>query len=213
MWTSAPREPEVPSLEEIRKRARILVIDDKELPQQRLFTRDGYHMQRWPRIENVSQLTDNHFDLILLDMQGVGLRESPQRQGLGILQHIKQTNPTQLVIAYSAENWNVSNRDFFALADAAMDKGQDYIDFKSKVDELLTKRYTYGYFISKMNQSLGEYAADAPDAVRHALKAMQRGTTSRLHSYLNRTLNNAEKVDKIITIIAAGIKVFEAVHK
>jgi hypothetical protein len=57
----------------LRKRAKILVIDDQALPAQRLFERDGYHFERWAQIKNLSQLTDNHYDIILLDVQGVGL--------------------------------------------------------------------------------------------------------------------------------------------
>jgi CheY-like chemotaxis protein len=100
MWRRPSAVPE-PDIEVLRKRAKILVIDDQALPVQRLFQRDGYHFERWPQIRNLSQLTDGYYDIILLDLQGVGLNESPDLQGLGILAHIKQSNPAQAVIAYS----------------------------------------------------------------------------------------------------------------
>jgi hypothetical protein len=59
-----------PDIEALRKRAKILVIDDHELPAQQLFERDGYHFERWPEIKNLSQLTDGHYDVILLDLNG-----------------------------------------------------------------------------------------------------------------------------------------------
>lgn len=59
-------------LEAIRKQAKILVIDDQEPPMLTLFKRDGYHIERWAEIENLSRLTDGNYDVILLDIQGVG---------------------------------------------------------------------------------------------------------------------------------------------
>jgi CheY-like chemotaxis protein len=210
MWWSAPEATSAPSLEEVRKKANILVIDDQTFPPERLFRRDGYHIKRWPKIENLSQLTDNFFDLVLLDLHGVGLAESPQRGGLGILQHIKQRSPTQLVIAYSAQPWNISNRDYFALADAVLDKGVDYVDFKEKVDELLLRRYSVGYFINKMNQELGDAAANAPKAVPKALRAIRTGSTQRLRRYLEKTLQEPATVDRVIAIIGIAASLLAA---
>jgi CheY-like chemotaxis protein len=111
-----------PDVEALRKRAKILVIDDQALPAQRLFDRDGYHFERWAQIKNLSQLTDNHYDIILLDVQGVGLNESPELQGLGILAHIKRSSPAQAVIVYSAQAQKLSMRPFIDMADAVLDK-------------------------------------------------------------------------------------------
>jgi len=97
------------SIEQVRKQARILVIDDHVFPAEKTFTRDGYHVERWPFIKNLSQLTDGHYQLILLDVQGVGLTESPTKQGLGILEHVKKTNPAQAVILYSSDTYSVSS--------------------------------------------------------------------------------------------------------
>src|SRR5690242_17650434 len=123
MWPFADSRPLTqPDIETVRKHARVLVIDDQAFPAQRSFTRDGYHFDRWPAIKNLSQLTDGDWDLILLDIQGVGLTESPELQGLGILRHIKKTNPAQAVIVYSAQPQRVSSSEFLLLADAVLDK-------------------------------------------------------------------------------------------
>lgn len=193
--------------EDVRKRARLLVIDDNPFPPLSLFKRDGYHIERWAKIQNVSQLTDGYFDLILLDLHGVGLTESPTRQGLGILEHIKRANPTQLVITYSAEPWGIVNRDYFAMADEVLEKGQDYIDFKNAIDDLLSRRYSAGYFIAKMNGELGDLAADCPKVVPKALHAMGSRSTSGLRSYLSKTLQDEQKIEKILVIIGTAIKV------
>src|ERR1022692_2980561 len=115
MWRGTQTVAE-PDIETLRKRGKILVIDDHDLPAQVLFERDGYHFERWPEIKNLSQLTDGHYEIILLDLQGVGLNESPDMQGLGILRHIKKSNPAQIVIAYSAQPQKISARSFLDFA-------------------------------------------------------------------------------------------------
>jgi CheY-like chemotaxis protein len=206
MWRRSPA-PVEPDIEVLRKRAKILVIDDHALPVQRLFERDGYHFERWPEIKNLSQLTDGHYDIILLDLQGVGLNESPDLQGLGILRHVKQSNPAQTVIAYSAHTQRLSLRPLIDMADVVLDKEASYVKYKENVDELLRQRATPGYFIAVMNRELGPKAALVPKAVPKALRALRTGSIGSLEPYLRERLPDAKQVDRILTIINIGIGV------
>lgn len=205
MWRATPSAVE-PDIEALRKRAKILVIDDHELPAQQLFERDGYHFERWPEVKSLSQLTDGHYDIILLDLNGVGLNESPDLQGLGILRHIKQSNPAQTVIAYSAQTQKLSALPFLELADSVLDKQASYVDYKEIVDDRLRERATPGYFIAAMNRALGTQAALAPKAVAKAMQALKRGSTATLERYLRERLPDAKQVDRVLTIITIGIK-------
>src|SRR5260370_18357658 len=175
MWRRASTVTE-PDIEVLRKRAKILVIDDQALPVQRLFQRDGYHFERWPQIRNLSQLTDGYYDIILLDLQGVGLNESPDLQGLGILAHVKQSNPAQAVIAYSAHTQKISLRPFIDMADAVLDKDASYVQYKDIVDNLLRERARPGYFIAAINRDLGPKAALLPKFVPKSLRSFRKGS-------------------------------------
>jgi hypothetical protein len=117
--------------------------------------------------------------LILLDLHGVALRESPELQGLGILEHVRSENPTQLIVAYSAKPWGASFQRFFTLADAVLEKDDPYVKFKSTVDQLLARRYTQGYFITRMNEALADQAILVPRAVGKALRQSLGGTRVR----------------------------------
>lgn len=192
-------------LEDVRKKASLLVIDDHAVAFQKLFTEHGYHIQRWNKIEDLSQLTDGHFDLILLDLHGVGLKESPQLQGLGILRHIKHSNPAQLVIAYSAQSWSPSMNEFFSLADAVLDKADEYVNFKETVDTLLMRRYSPGYFISRMNEILGDQAISVPKAVPKATKSLRTGSTESLGSYLTKRIQEEVTIDRVLQVIHIGV--------
>lgn len=212
MWPFAtPTPPSEPDIETVRRHARALVIDDQTFPAQRSFTRDGYHFERWSSVKNLSQLTDGDWDLILLDIQGVGINESPELQGLGILRHIKRTNPAQAVIIYSAQPQRVSSSEYLLLADAVLDKGMSYLEFKERVDDLLLRHATPGYFIAAMNRELGESAALVPLAVPKALRAFRRRDATHLRSYLGKNMTDQEKVDVLVNVVAIGIKVVAAV--
>lgn len=194
-------------LEAARKRARILVIDDQDPPMRALFERDGYHVERWPEIKSLSQLTDGHYDLILLDIHGVGLNESPDEQGLGILRHIKSSNPAQIVVMYSALPQNISARDVLLLADEVLDKDESYVRYKGTVDELLQRRWSTGYYVATMNRELGDHAAVAPRAVLKALRAMRRGNTVALERYLRAKVTDPKVIDRVLTVISIGVGV------
>lgn len=207
-----PKPFEPLPFEEIRKRATLLVIDDSEFGYQELFERDQYHIQRWPEVQTLSQLTDSNFDLILLDLHGVGLREDPQLQGLGILRSIKDRNPTQLVVAYTSHEWGARAQEFFALADAVLEKDDPYVTFKRAVDDLLSRRYTPGYFIGRINQVLGDQAILVPEAVAQATKAIQRRTTTAIRSYLGSRITDQLTVDRVIAIIGIAISILTVAH-
>lgn len=212
MWPFSLPSPGVePDIESVRKHSRVLVIDDQAFPAQRNFTRDGYHFERWSAIRNLSQLTDGHWDVILLDIQGVGLAESPQLQGLGILRHVKRANPAQAVIIYSAQPQRVSSSEFLLLADAVLDKGMSYLEYKERVDDLLIRHATPGYFIAAMNRELGESATLVPHAVPKALRAFHTRNPASLRKYLGTKLTDQDKVDTLIHVIQIGIKVVAAV--
>jgi CheY-like chemotaxis protein len=50
------------------------VIDDQDFPYKELFERDGYTVTKWDDVHDLAQLESGEFDLILLDLLGVGGR-------------------------------------------------------------------------------------------------------------------------------------------
>ncbi|MDF9277477.1 hypothetical protein P4U43_06680 [Arthrobacter sp. EH-1B-1] len=199
--------PVPPSIEDIRKKSKILVIDDHDFPYEPIFKKNGYHIERWATIDNLSHITDGHFDLILLDIQGVGIEISPELEGLGILRHIKESNPAQMVILYSAQPQRITHLGIMVLADAVVDKALPYVDFASKVDSLLKLRSSPAYFIAAMNKALGENAVLAPKAVGKAMKALQKRNVSGFARYMDRTPLEPSQVNTVVGILQLGVAV------
>lgn len=203
---SRRKEFVVPSLEDVRKRAPILIIDDQEWAHQQQLEKDHFHVTRWFDVEDTDSLTNGSYALVLLDINGVGMQHSPERQGIGILDHIKKSNPAQIVIVYSANPQGVKDAMTLAKADAVMDKGSEYLEFRERIDALLMRRASPEYFIAAMNLTLGADAANAPKAVSLALKALRSGNSAPLDSYLARTLRNENVREVASFVIGVGIK-------
>lgn len=176
-----------------------------------MFDRDGYQIERWSEVKSLQPLIEGRYQLILLDINGVGLNESPDLQGLGILEAIKNGNPAQAVIVYSAQKQKVSSSKYLERADAVIDKGASYVEFKSRIDQLLMSIGTPDYFISVMNFHLGGSAALAPKAVTKALRALRTGRTQDLERYLGDRITDRDQVQLAVSIVAIGATILSAV--
>lgn len=197
------------SLEDIKKRARLLVIDDEEFVYRELFKNDGYIIDKWDDIEDLSKLEQNFYDLILLDVQGVGSAISSQ-QGLGVLRHIRESAPAQLVIAFSNADYSLKYQDFFKLADATLSKGADYVEFKRKVDELLIQRFALGFYVGRIASLLGGSIEDREKLEKETEKAILRKTPGSMRKYLFDKVKEPKTLDIIGTILEVAIKVVVA---
>jgi CheY-like chemotaxis protein len=147
-------------LDEIRKRSRILVIDDNEFIYQNLFKNDGYTIEKWNDVDDLPKLEKGYFDIVLLDIQGVG-KDYSREQGLGILKHLHEVCPSQIVIAYSNADFSLKYQDFFKMADAVLAKSDDYVQFKRTVDRLLGERFTLGFYVNRIEKLVNPYTNDA----------------------------------------------------
>ncbi|UCZ56565.1 hypothetical protein LGV61_12675 [Desulfurispirillum indicum] len=143
--------------EELKKRTRILVIDDNPFEYERLFKEARYAIDTWDDIDikDINSLENGEYDIILLDIQGVG-RNFSSEQGLGVLKHIKTVNPCQIILAYSNADYKLAYQDFFKLANGTLDKAQDFFEYKQKVDHFIRKRFSYEYYLDMIMQTFGE---------------------------------------------------------
>lgn len=193
-----------PPLEEIKKRARILVIDDNDFAYAPLFKRDGYTIEKWDDVENLEQLENNYFDLILLDIQGVGQSES-EEEGFGILKHIREKSPAQIVIAFSNADWSLKYQGFFDLADIKLAKSQDYVEFKRVVDNLLTQRFNPNFYLEKIQKIKGLNPIDKQKILQAAKSSIINGKVESSSSALKGI--SKEDSQLILAIIQTAIAI------
>lgn len=199
-WPAVPHD-------EVVKRSRILVIDDGDFAYMPLFERDNYSIEQWHDVSDLAALETGDFDLILLDLKGVGLKESAD-EGFGLLKHIRTTSPAQIVIAYSNSDLSLSYQPFFRDADAVLHKTQtDYVEFKRTVNQLLDKRFSEGFYLDRARAEMGEAEAMAPKAQKKIRRALVTGNTAGLRRYLMKRIEDEVTVDRVIAVVGAGAKI------
>jgi CheY-like chemotaxis protein len=206
VFTKRRADFEIP-LNEIIARIRILVIDDQDFPYVKLFKRDGYNVEKWKDVDKLTQIEQGGYDLILLDLQGVGSTISVSEQGLGVLRHIKKVRPTQLVIAYSNAEFPLQYQPFFELADGVLQKSADYLDFKRKVDELLQANFSIGFQIRRIEREFSQAGLSPDKGAKLARRALQTRDTETMRSYLTKHTDDAVTVDRVIAVAQLAISI------
>jgi DNA-binding NtrC family response regulator len=145
-----------PSFDEIRKRTRILVIDDdvNSFPHE-VLKREGYAIDYWERVRDLGKLERGDYDIIFLDIQGVAIEYS-REDGLGVLEHLKKVNPGQIVVAFSAHTYDLSKSRFWKLADDSLGKPVDATAAKRVIDDLIERKRTPSYYWSLIADALAK---------------------------------------------------------
>jgi DNA-binding response OmpR family regulator len=165
---------------ELRKRAKVVVIDDEadSFPTRSLQA-DGYTIEWWSNIDarGLQRLEAGDFDIVILDIQGIaGPGLSDTGDGQGILRRIKSVNPKQVVVAFSGQSYSLDSTQFWRLADDALRKPVTIIQCKELLDRLIQDHISVaGYWANitgllNRAQVTPKAAANLEDAIVRAAK-------------------------------------------
>jgi DNA-binding response OmpR family regulator len=200
------------SFDELKKRTRILIIDDENFEYIPLFEDDGYAIDKWNDIktDKLTELEEGLYDIILLDIQGVG-KELSQDQGFGILRHLKHSNPTQIIIAYSNSDYNLKYQEFFQLANDTIGKTSDYFEFKEVVDKNIRMRFSYDYYYSSIEKEINN-KADMKKVKQYFNKSIKAKNPQVFSHYLNNVNLPKDIVSVIIQILSSAIQIYLTIN-
>jgi len=195
VWGRKQRLSDLPvqPFDEIRKRARILVIDDDEKAfPYKLLQKEGYNIQYWPRVDELRDLESGAFDVIVLDIYGVASKDISTNDGIGVLEHIKKSNPAQLVIAYSGQKYDFSQAAFWKLADDYLGKPSSLIDCKERIDALLKQNFNPLHYWNAVIDALSH--AGVPE------KKIQAFEADVVESIKSKSHPSVETIEKSLAI-------------
>ncbi len=199
---------EKPKFSEIKKRSKILIIDDGNFEYLPLFKKDGYSIDKWTKNEDIDQgkLDSIYYDIILLDINGVAT-DRTKKHGFGLLEYIKEKNPAQIVIIYSASLFGMSDyNNYVKLANACLDKSADYFDFKKAIDEHLESYTDLTYYINIFKSITQKEGINFSSIEQDVISAIKDKRSQVLRQKLE-TLNiSFEIVEKFVSIADTGIK-------
>jgi len=143
------------NIEEIKKRVRIVVVDDEDSFPVKLFKSEGYSIDKWNKVTDVTygKLESGFYDIIVLDIKGVA-KDISSDDGLGVLESIKEKNPAQIIIAYSQYTYDLSKAHFWELADEKIAKPSDFLKMKRIIDILINTKFKPERYIDSLHQIL-----------------------------------------------------------
>lgn len=195
--------------DEIRKRIKIVVIDDDEASfPTNLLSSSGYTIEWWDKVDdrNLERLEKNHFDIIILDINDIADPSISSTDGIGILERVKRVNPAQIVVAFSGQEFNIEKTHFFKMADDTLSKPVDFIKAKNLIDRIIDQKITLIYFWNSLHGFL----------IKEGIKQKQ---IERLEGELISAIKNQRAVDynliadKILKGADISVKVVSLIKK
>jgi hypothetical protein len=129
--------------EKIKFKARIVVVDDEEVPLIEKLQKDGYNITKYPDIEEIDSFIRKKFHVLILDIQGVGKNLAGKKEGWGILSYLKNEYPHLVIIVFTGADWSITKiKEIADLADFVIGKDLEYLDFKAKLDAAIKKAFS-----------------------------------------------------------------------
>ncbi|WP_426670912.1 hypothetical protein ACPPVU_06695 [Mucilaginibacter sp. McL0603] len=197
--------------EELKKRTRIVVIDDEKTFPVSLFRNEGYSIDEWPKVEDYGKLQSGFYDIIVLDIKGVAMHISND-DGLGVLEDIKHYNPSQIIIAYSQHSFDLTKSKFWELADEKIAKPSDFLKMKRIIDDLITTKFNPNRYINTLhailrNNQVGEKQIRRFDKeIYNSIKGKKKINFQNTLEFIN---TKTELVQKIANITETILKFFK----
>jgi len=185
------------------QRTRIVVIDDKsdEFPFE-ILRNQGYSIDYWEDVQDLPKLETGFYDIIILDIGGVGQALDKDNEGVAVLKHLKRINPAQIVIAYSGQSYEPAQIPFFKLADQFVPKPTSAITWKEILDELMTSKLTVDYLWDGIERLLGQAGVSQErqrKVERELVKAIETND-STWHKKISKRLGTFEGIATLLTL-------------
>ena len=122
------------------RNAKVCIIDDKIEDLKSLhdgLKKEGFsNLTKHKKSPTINDILNEHYDIILLDLNDVA-NEITEMDGLGILQMIKDRNPSLPILVITGQNPSPEVRDIINLADLVRKKPVLASDLANDVDTIL----------------------------------------------------------------------------
>lgn len=183
------------SLENLKKKIKIVVIDDEKNSFPVGSMQDfGFTVEYWDKINihKYTRLENNEFDIIILDINGiVDIESLGSKDGLDILKSLKGKNPKQIVVAFSGSTYDISKGEFWKLADSFLKKPINVLDTKEMIETIILNNFSNEQLIKQLESIIKSQITDETNA-------------KKLENLIVRSITNQKSLD-IVKIVKTGI--------
>lgn len=156
------REFSSEEFEKIKFKARIALVDDDEISHVKRLQREGYNIIDLPDITEIDDFIRKKYNVVVLDIQGIGKNLSEVSEGWGVLKYIKTECPHLVVIMFTGADWSVTKyKHLVDMADDVIGKDIEFLDFKSKLDSAIRKAFSPKFHFEIERKNLLKEIANA----------------------------------------------------
>lgn len=121
------------SLLQTRDSYRIAIIDDqKSLPLVKSIEQHDFSIKHFLDVKSLDELT--RFDIIISDIEGVGIKFGSSFEGGHLIKEIRSRFPLKYLIAFSGKSFDMSYNQFFKLCDNVATKNTDITEWITYLD-------------------------------------------------------------------------------
>lgn len=175
--------------DKVKYKVRIAFVDDEEITHIGRLQRDGYKITQYEDIENIDEFIAKKYDVLILDIQGVGQYVSETTEGWGILKYLKSSCPHLVVIIFTGADWSIAKyKDLADTADDFISKDLEFLDFKSKLDSAIRKAFSPKFHFDIFKKHISQEISD-----EEAVKKIER-IVARYHNNKEKGLSEIKKI-------------------
>lgn len=118
-----------------RDNVRILVIDDSDFAPLERLQKLNFNIRQKKDISNIYLVAE--YDVILVDIDGIGLLLNETYQGAYVISEIRKQYPQKVIIAYTSKTYDASYNKYFRLADYVFKKDIASEDWSENLDSAI----------------------------------------------------------------------------
>lgn len=122
-----------------RKDVKIVVIDNDPFPYMDMLRTHNFNIEQLPNLETLTSLSS--YDIVLCDVQGVGLNFSETYQGAYLVKEIRKKYPFKFIISYTAYDNDARYTALLKNADYSIKKDEDTEVWVEKLDTAIAAVY------------------------------------------------------------------------
>jgi DNA-binding NarL/FixJ family response regulator len=202
----------------IKDRAKLLFIDDQDVELLGTLQTEGWHVEHWKDVQNFRDLEEGKFDLVFLDIGGIGKKYSPDKEGFGVLERLKKVNPSLIIVAYSGQEYDPEKLDFFNLADAKLSKGSGALKAIETIEQLLSEKWTLNELWRDIEVVLtgNQVSSKSTEKLKKDLSNLMKKdgkSESGFRSLFSNLKLGAQTLNFLVNLSLKSVEVADAIHK
>lgn len=129
-------------IEEIKKRAQVLIIDDElQDPIVRAIQQAGWNVRQVHDVDNLDDSVVKQADIIFVDYKNVGMALTPTEEGIGLLKTLKRKYPRKHFIFFSGYAGFIPGHMIHEDADSWIAKNSDHYIYIEHIEQAATRIY------------------------------------------------------------------------